>query len=67
MNSDCFALLNQYEHLNNVEIEGKEIIPKTTQPPEQQKSDHLAEKKQSCNEEQVRAQLTNKCMKLSPQ
>ena len=29
---DHFVLLNQYEHLNKLAMEGKGIIPKATQP-----------------------------------
>ena len=46
---DCFALLNQHEHSNNLEIDGKDIIPETTQPPQHTKTYHHEEIKQSGN------------------
>ena len=36
---DHFALLSQYEHSNNLEMEGKDLILKTTQLPKHTKTD----------------------------
>ena len=46
---DCFALLNKFEYLKDLEMQGKDIIPKTTQPPKHTITDHPGEINQSNN------------------
>ena len=41
-----FASLNLHKHLNDLEMEGKDIMPKRTQPPKHTLTDHLGEIKQ---------------------
>ena len=36
-------MLNQHEHLNNLENGGKDIMPNTTQAPKHTRTDHLGE------------------------
>ena len=43
---DCFALVNQHEHFNNLETEGKDIMPDNTTS-KNMRVEHTGEIKQS--------------------
>ena len=62
--TDLFVLLNQHKHWNNLETEGKDMMPNTTQPQEQHNLKNTQQQitverrkaKYQKTEEQVRAQ-----------
>ena len=66
--TDHLTLLNQCEHLSDLEMKNTDIIPKTTQHPMHTKSDHLGDTKQRGNRQKTRDSSTHKHIlkKLSP-
>ena len=54
------AFLLSIEHLNDLEMEGKDIMPKTTIPPKQMMKDHPKEIKQSANRQKEIESLVHK-------